>query len=263
MFSIMALPASLLERLPAELLARSRGALQLGTAATEVPSLSFGLPLLERLLPEARLPQGRVTELAVPSSGALGTTLALSACAAAQRRFVATDQDLGEGQGEGEFCAFVDPSSSLYAPGVAGAGLVLERLLVVRPPVERLGAVTLRLLRGDCFALVVVDTVGPVGRHLHVDLALWTRRVRQIALEIEGSRTAVLLLTDQDAPRRLPLPVARRIELRRPEPDRLQMRVQRDRFGHITGWRSIPWPGISSLAKSRAREAHSRSVGAG
>jgi recombination protein RecA len=150
--------------------------------------------------------------------------LALSACAQAQQ------QGLTLGHQEGHFCAYVDPSCSLYAPGVQALGVRLDRLLVVRPPLEALVAVTLRLVRSRVFVLVVVDTAGVPGHPLQVDLGAWVRIVRQMNLALEGTQSSVLLITDASARRPMPLPVARRIETSRPNHEQLRMLIAKDRF---------------------------------
>jgi hypothetical protein len=232
LFSIMAASQTLLERLPSELLQRAKSAgVSFGAEAREQDLLSFGVG---PLAPELALLKGQVTELCVARSGGLGTSLALSACAQAQR------QGQGFGSGEAHWCAFVDPAASLYAPGVQGHGVKLDRLLVVRPPLEALGRVALRLARSRVFVLLVVDTVAVPGQSLGVDLGAWVRIVRQMSLALEGSQASVLLITSEAARRPVALPVARRIDLARPRPDLLRFRIARDRFHQPEPWRSVP-----------------------
>ncbi len=75
------------------------------------------------------------------------------------------------------WCAFVDPSRSLYAPGVERAGVRLSHLLVVRPRPEDLVRVTLRLVESQSLPLVIVDLVGhtdePTGRSARALGAAW------------------------------------------------------------------------------------------
>ncbi|MDF3066934.1 MAG: recA [Polyangiaceae bacterium] len=130
----MALPAHVLERLSP---AFTHGGVRLAKPA-EGPAqgLSFGIPELDALLPDGGLLRGSVVELSAAGEGALGTSLCLAACAQAQ----------AEARARGAhtpWCAFVDPSGTLYGPGVAAAGVELERLLVVRPSLTALSRVAL------------------------------------------------------------------------------------------------------------------------
>jgi len=79
--------------------------------------LSVGAEL-EAAVGQAGIPQGRLTEvLGGPSSGK--TSLALAALAACTSA--------------GSIGAYVDPGGTFFAPAAAGAGIQLQRLLVVRP----------------------------------------------------------------------------------------------------------------------------------
>ncbi len=225
----MALPASLLERLP---LALTRPGNAAGSEAA--PGLALGVAELDGVLPDGGLPRGGVVELCVKGGAALATSLALTACHAAQEEA----RRLG---GAVPWCAFVDPSSTLYAPGVAQAGVALERLLVVRPPLEALSRVAVRLVESQAFAVTVIDTAGVPGAELDVALGSWPRIVRRLSMALEGSAGLVLLVTDAAAARPLPLPVAMRLELGRSEGDKLSLRVAKDRYGRVSGPRSIAW----------------------
>jgi hypothetical protein len=185
--------------------------------------------------------RGGVTEIAVAGT-AFATTIALSACRAAA-------EEARRSGGEMPWCAFVDPSGTLFAPGVAQAGASLERLLVVRPPLEAIGRVAARLVASHAFAVTIIDTLGVPGASLAVELGGWPRIVRRLSLALEGSKAVVLLLTDLKAPRPLPLPVAVRVELSCPELDRLLVRVAKDRHGRVSSARSISWerPSPSAL----------------
>jgi recombination protein RecA len=211
-----------LERLPVEFLQRAKSAgISLGSQAQNEGYLPFGF---ESLRPEQGLLRGQVTELCVARSGGMAASLALCACREAQR------QGLALSSNEGHWCAYIDPSASLYAPGVQALGVRLDRLLVVRPPLESLASVTLRLVRSQVCALVVIDTAGVPGHPLNVDLGAWVRVVRQMNLGLEGSEASVLLITDENARRPMALPVARRIELRRLNAEQLRLQITRDRF---------------------------------
>ncbi len=222
----MALPAHLLAQLPAAVV---RGSQVGGSAA-----LPLGLPALDAALPDGGLARGAVTELAVTGGAALATRFALSACRAAQE----------EGRlrgGDTPWCAFVDPSATLYAPGVAGLGVALDRLLIVRPPLDALGRVAARVVESQAFAIVVIDTLGAPGSSLGVQLGRWPRIVRRLSMAVQGTPGAVLLITDSAARRPLPLPVAQRLELARPHPGQLVLRVAKDHHGRVASARRIAW----------------------
>lgn len=182
--------------------------------------LSWGIEPLDAWLPGGGLLRGAVVELAVRGATALATSLALRACRAAQA------------QGP-VWCGFVDPSGSLHAPGVASHGVSLERLLVVRPLLEDLGRVALRLVEARALSVVVVDTLGTPERPLDVHLGPWVRGVRRLSQTLQGTESTVLLLTDQDAPRPLALPVAQRIELSRKSEREISLAVTRDPRGRL------------------------------
>src|SRR6478735_94917 len=90
----MALPAHLLERLPTASL-REHGVRIGSEAGTGQPfadaqtSFSLGVEALNRVLPDHGLPRGAVIELSVHGGSALGTSLGLAACRAAQQAAVA------------------------------------------------------------------------------------------------------------------------------------------------------------------------------
>jgi recombination protein RecA len=206
-----------------------------GRGLEDRAGLPLGVGPLDELLPDGGLLRGGVTEIAVAGT-ALGTSLALSACRAAET-------EARRAGGEVPWNAFIDPSSSLFAPGVARAQVSLERLLVVRPPLEAIGRVAVRLVGSQAFAVTIIDTVGVPGASLAVELGSWPRIVRRLSMALDGSKAVVLLLTDLKAPRPLPLPVAARLELTRFELDRLVVRVAKDRHGRVSAPRSIAWAG--------------------
>ncbi|HMJ16461.1 MAG TPA: recombinase A [Polyangiaceae bacterium] len=226
----MALPAHILDRLPPAIV---RGSSLL--SKREAPSgLPLGVDALDTALPDAGLLRGGVVELAVSGAAALGTSIALLACRAAQR------ESLNRG-GEVPWCAFIDPSKTLYAPAVYEAGVDLERLLVVRPPADALTRVALRLVQAQAFAVTIIDTVGTPGCQLNVSLGTWPRTLRRISMALEGSPNTLLFITDKHAPRPLPLPVAMRVELERIAENKLQLHVPKDNRGRISRPRSIAW----------------------
>ncbi len=252
----MAFPAHVLQQLPPGLAAkvslasfeegasspheRPESSAKGGGESAHVPPLKgpWALPLgvseLDAALPDGGLLRGGVVELAVRGVSAQATSIALSACQAAQQ------EGMLKG-GSPPWCAFVDPTGSLYAPGVAQAGVQLERLLVVRPSLEALSRVALRLVESHAFAVVVIDTMGTLGKRLDVPLGAWPRIVRRLSLALESSASVVLLITDSAAPRPLPLPVAQRIELSRPRLHKIGLQVAKDRRGRVSAPRSIAW----------------------
>lgn len=223
----MALPA---EKAAFEL---PRGVFRASSAAAE-HTLPLGIEALDAVLPGGGLPRGLVIELAVAGGASLATTLALRAFRSAQR-----EAELAGGQAP--WCAFVDPARSLFAPGVAAAGVRLDRLLVIRPSLEALGRAALRVVESRAFAVVAIDTLGVPGNELDVALGSWPRIVRRLAMAIDGTQGTVLLLTDRDARRPLPLPVAQRIELMRPSEGELSVRIAKDRRGRVSSPKTIRW----------------------
>jgi recombination protein RecA len=237
--SRMALPAHVLDRLPPELV---RGSL-LAAERQPASSLPLGFDALDAVLPDGGLLRGAVVELAVSGGASLATSIALLACRSAQ-------QESQRAGGDIPWCAFVDPSSTLYAPGVAQAGVALDRLLVVRPPAEAVARVALRIVQARAFTVTIIDTVGAPGCALSSPLGTWPRILRRIAMSVEGTSTSVLLITDSAAPRPLPLPVAMRIELKRVAANKLMLSVAKDSRGRVSRPRSIAWARAGSPVTS-------------
>jgi hypothetical protein len=193
------------------------------------PALSLGWPELDALLPDRGLPRG-VVELAAPHALGGATSVALAAVRAAQ------------GRDARAWCAWVDPEASLYAPGVAMAGVDLTRLLVVRPPRADLGRIAVKVASAKAFDVVVVDVDPVPGSRARGKAEAPRRRgrptfkgelfARKLALAAEEGGATVLLLTDALAPRAVPWPVALRIELAQ-APDGLLARVAKDRRGRV------------------------------
>jgi recombination protein RecA len=236
MFSGMGLPAALASLSPALL----RAGVQLGGSPAREEGhgtgLPFGIPELDAVLPDQGLLRGGVVELSVTGSGSLGTSLALAAVRSVQgeaRALFAAEQV--------PWCAFVDPSCTLYAPGVLASGVDLSRLLVVRPEPQAVGRVALKLAESGVFSLVVVDTLGTLGRSLQASPGNFGRVVRRLSLAVDGTPRGVLLLTDETAPRALPLPVAQRLVVARPSLEKLVVRVAKDRRGRVTPPRTLRW----------------------
>ncbi len=65
--------------------------------------------------------------------------------------------------------------------------------------------------------------------------------MRKLALAAEPSGATVLLLTDASKPRAATWPVALRLELSRPEPGSLAVRVAKDRRGRVGLARTVPF----------------------
>jgi len=244
----MALPAHLLEQLPPQFRQGQSGALQEGHSGSQgSKALPLGIAELDALLPGGGLPRGGVVELSVSGGAALATSVVLAACRAA------TEEATLAGA-EAPWCAFVDPSMTLHGPGVASASVDLEHLLVVRPSIDALGRTAIRLVESQAFSVVVVDTVGVPGAALNVALTAWPRIVRRLAMASEESSSTVLLITDAEARRPLPLPVALRLELQRPDAARLSVRISKERRGRISQPRTIVW------AKPRAKVLPARQL---
>lgn len=252
----MALPAHVLDRLPTRL--RQNGLLTTGdqllasralgrgpSAAASPEGRSQESDPWADLLLSGQWPEGVVSELALGGGWAGGTSLALNACRQVQETGVQFSR-------EPAFCAFVDPTRSLYAPGVVRAGVLLSHLLVVRPQPEDLVRVTLRLVEARSVPLVVVDLVGTPTNPLEVSLGPWSRVVTRLARALEGSSDRVLLLTHREAPRPLPLRVGLRIELDRPAPDQLAYRVTKSSEGGFGSDRALALASASRLPAMRA-----------
>lgn len=224
---------------------------QLGAHPAEAPrafdapsALASGFAELDGALPDGGFTRGAVIELAIAGGAALGTSIALAVCRAAQQEAV-------QRGGKPVWCAFVDPSSTLYAPGVAHMGVAMQRLLVVRPALEALSRVVVRIAESQAFAVVVIDTVGVPGCSQAINLGTWPRIVRRLSMAVDGTPAIVLLVTDRDARRPLPLPVAQRIELSRAEKQKLVVWVVEDRRGRIGGHHTLSIPSDDRLRTAR------------
>lgn len=196
-----------------------------------LPPFPTGIGELDQLLPGGGLAWGSVVELMAPRGLGLSTSLALAICARLQQR--------GAGGG---WCAFLDPTRSLHAAGVEACGVDLERLLLVRPQVDALGRVALRLAQSRMFSAVVVDTAGIPGSVCADTLGPWVALARRLATASEGGPGLALLLTHREMGRPLPLPVTERIELTQERPGRLLLRVHRHCYGLPSDWQSCSLP---------------------
>jgi recombination protein RecA len=252
----MALPAHILQQLPPAL----AGSISIQKDSEKFEStranvLSLGLPELDEALPQGGLQRGAVVELQVQGAASLASSLGLMACRTAQRE--------GLQHGEMPWCGFIDPSQSLYAPGVCQLGVQLKRLLIVRPSLESLQHVAVRMASSRCFSVLVIDTVGVAGSELNVSLGTWPKVVRRLALALEGTMSTVLLITSSDAHRPLALPVAQRIELCRTAEQKLMLQVAKDRQGRVATPRAIRWGDADHLAGAQALNSGGRLQRAG
>lgn len=205
----------------------------LSRSVTDSPEvLPLHHPQLSQLLPDGGFPLGQVSELCV-AHPSYATSLSLLACARAQQHAV-------RALGQPAWCAFVDPFSSLYAPGAVQAGVDLQHLLVVRPSASDLVRISVRLVEARAFSLVVIDT-HDVTRQLGnaLDLGKWVNAVRRLNLALMGSHSLVLLITDKNAARTMPLPVSLRLELSCVERGRLSARVAKERHGRLSALRNV------------------------
>lgn len=175
------------------------------------------------------------------------TSLALRVCASAQQQAVVR-------AGQPSWCAWLDSAGSLYAPGVAAHGVVLDRLLVVRPPAEALARIAVRLVASRVFSVVVIDAVGVPGACVTTALHRWPNVVRRLAIALEGSDTSMVLLTDQSQSRRAGLPVAMRVELTPSAFEQVRVHVAKERRGRIGVPRDIAYarPSPGSGARKSA-----------
>jgi recombination protein RecA len=218
--------------------------------ATSPRSLALSWPELDAVLPDGGLPRG-VVELSAPRALGGSTSVALAAVRAGQAR------------GANAWCAWLDPEGTLHAPGVVSSGVKLARMLVVRFPRTQLGRVAVKVVTSGAFEVVVVDFDAVPGAGAERSLGgIETRPrrrgeaeavpkaaqqwppevlVRKLALAAESTGATVLLLTDASKPRAIPWPVSLRVELSRPSPRELVVRVAKDKRGRIGLAKIIPF----------------------
>lgn len=162
-------------------------------------------------VPEALQPSARprlldvvspgLVELSLERGDSVGTELGLRLASELQR------------EPSRPWVAFVDPLGTLHAPGVSARGVLLDRLLVLRPRQEALRRVLVRLVESEIFALVVVDLAGTPTEPIEEHLGGWVRVTRRLSVALRGQAQRVLLLTSRKAARPLPLAVSRRLEV--------------------------------------------------
>jgi RecA/RadA recombinase len=222
--------------------------------------LPLGVSALDAVLPRGGLLQGSVIELQVQGAGSAATSFALCACRAAQQaggllaaggqaasgQLAAGGQLAASGQRARAFdaqqpwCAFIDASASLFAPGVAHLGVELERLLVLRPDVDAIERVAIRIAEAKVVSLLVIDLRGALGG-LPVASQRWPRTVRRLALAVRSLGTCVLVITPSESRSALPLPVAMRLEFSRARAESFELRVAKERSGRVSTPHKIPW----------------------
>jgi recombination protein RecA len=209
--------------------------------------LPLGISALDAVLPRGGLIQGSVIELQVQGAGSAATSFALCACRAAQQaggQQMADDRartfDAQMFEAKGPWCAFIDASGSLFAPGVARLGVELERLLVVRPDVDAIERVAIRIAEAKAVSLLVIDLRGALGG-LPVASQRWPRTVRRLALAVRSLGTCVLVITPSEPRSALPLPVAMRLEFSRARRESFEIRVAKERSGRVSSAYKIPW----------------------
>jgi recombination protein RecA len=192
--------------------------------------LSSDWPELDAALPDHGFPKG-VVELTAPHRLGGATSIALAAVRAAHKRDARA------------FCAWVDTEGTLYGPGVAKAGVDLDRLLVVRPPPEDAGRIAAKVADARACEVIVVDMPSSAcpsegkrmarGRTLRPEVL-----VRKLALAAEQGGATIFLLTDPLAARDVPWPVALRLELGR-APGHIVMKVAKNRGGRVGQGKAI------------------------
>jgi hypothetical protein len=211
------------------------------TSAPHALALSWSE--LDAVLPDGGFPRG-VVELAAPRALGGSTSVALAAVREGQARC------------KGAWCVWLDPEGTLHAPGVVAAGVKLERMLVVRVPRAQLGRVAVKVVESGAFEVVVIDFDAILGaqrsfsetregankgRRRGGAEAAGPLLVRKLALAAEPNGATVLLLTNASKPRTMPWPVSLRVELSRPGPHDLVVRVAKDKRARIGLAKTIPF----------------------
>jgi recombination protein RecA len=186
-------------------------------------------PWFAKALPDGGFPSG-ITELTAPRALGGATLIATQAIAMAQREGPVT-------------CAWLDPEGSLHAPGLLQQGVDLSRLLVVRPPREKLRAVAVRIARSGAVAMLAIDFHPVGGRALPAPRAMNDERwVRRLQLGCEEGGAVALLITDARAKQSAPLPVALKLLLEHRSPHVLRVTVLKERQGRIGEPTEVEFP---------------------
>jgi len=168
---------------------------RLGPRGALAGAASTGFPALDAATGLGGLPLGRITEIVGhPTSGR--ETIAARTVAAAPA---------------GAPCAWVDVTAAVDVAYLAGCGVALDRLAIVRPPrpLDALGMAG-HLAASGHFAVVVLDALAdlPPGGGVDHDVA---RFVRVVTPRLARARTALVVLT---APERHCRPLAHGAALR-------------------------------------------------
>lgn len=169
-----------------------------------------------------------VVELTSPGGVGGAIVLALACVRAAQQQ---------EKRG---WCAWVDPDKTLYAPGVLQAGIDCERLLVVRPPRNRVWSISEQVVRSQAFSVVVVDADPLSGVSVSFSKEDPLMGVRRLARLTEKIPSTVLVLTNSLVRRKSPLPTLLRLHVERPHPAALSLEVTKDRWGRQSLRKVVP-----------------------
>jgi hypothetical protein len=220
--------------------------------AADSSKLSLDWPELDAALPDGGFPRG-VVELAAPRALGGAASIALAAIRAVHARDAKA------------WCAWVDPEATLYAPGVAFAGVDLGRLLVIRPPRAEMARVAVKVAASRAFDVIAIDVDVVPGATVSAAALVKKKRsawpmdvlVRKLALLAAEGGATVLLLSDSSSPRAMTWPVALRLELSR-TPDSIALRVAKDRRGRVGVVRAVPWrsrPTLESEPRPSERQA--------
>ena len=177
----------------------------------KAPARSCGWPELDRLLPDGGMPHAVVEIVALGAREAFAgaTRVAVAAVRAALARDARS------------WCAWIDADCTLFAPGLARAGVALERLFVVRPPPRELARVVVKTAGSGAFDILVVELRAPARGS--------DKLLRKLALAAERHGSSIVVLAP---PHSDPWPVALRLEIERSR-DGLEARVTKDRFGRV------------------------------
>jgi hypothetical protein len=249
--------------------------------------LPLGIGSLDQALPQHGLAYGTVVELQVHGASGAATSFALCACRAAQSGWsdevpndevpndeVPNDEVPNDELGaspraelqasarrssaqqsmQRRWCAFVDPTATLFAPGVAQLGVELDRLLVVRPKIEAVERVAVRIAEAKVVSVLVIDLRGAFG-DLAVDVSRWQRTIRRLSLAVKPLSTCVLVLTRAQPRQALPLPVSMRLEFNRLSRANFAIRVAKERTGRVSPPHTIAWSAFTTGARPAVAEA--------
>lgn len=209
--------------------------------------LPLGISAIDAALPGGGLALGGVTELQIRGASGIATSFALAACRAAQqlgRRQNNTTPHVSLRGGnplQSAWCAFIDPSASLFAPGMVRLGVDLSRLLVLHPSADAIERIAVRIAEANLMALLVIDLrrlMQPSSMQLNEHS--WQRTVRRLSLSIKSSCSSVLLLTQAEQFQSLPLPTLQRLELTRTSQASFELKVAKERTGRFSSPRLLP-----------------------